>query len=56
MTSINELHVRGNVLILRVDKLNIGSAVWLQTVSETANHICANFMLRGTYPQTKRKN
>jgi len=47
-----ELYISGNVLILRFRKVNEGSGARLQRVRESANHICANFRLRGTHPQT----
>jgi len=55
MTSVcrhTELYISGNILMLIIHKINTGSDERLQRVSETANHICANFRLRGTHPQT----
>jgi hypothetical protein len=46
------VYISGNVLMLSVHKINKGRVVRLQRMSETANHICANFRLRGTHAQT----
>jgi hypothetical protein len=46
-----QLFIGGNVLVLSVHKISKGNDVRFQRVSETANHICANFRLRGKHPQ-----